>query len=253
MAADLRESQASERYLTTCKRLTVLPEPLLLRVLRKPYEHSGEYSTTKAEVLLDADGIRAIVASLAYARGLHTVRLVGLRQGGGSMMSRDTLMALVRTLNSASVVETLDLSDNNLADKDAATATQMLIGRKSALRCFTMRNNNLGEQTGSALLLALENNRSSVRHIDVGQNPMMWPKWTEELKLLMQPNQTLTGFGATLSDAVAGQFVATLNASRSRLSALFLTHSALSKKTVDGLVSLLTAKQASEHWAPQPA
>ena len=49
-----RESQASERYLQTCKRLTALPEPLLLRTLRKPYEHSGEYSTAKAEIHVSA-------------------------------------------------------------------------------------------------------------------------------------------------------------------------------------------------------
>jgi hypothetical protein len=49
-----RESQASERYLQTCKRLTALPEPLLLRTLRKPYEHSGEYTTAKAEIHVPA-------------------------------------------------------------------------------------------------------------------------------------------------------------------------------------------------------
>ena len=113
------------------------------------------YSTLEAEASLDAIAVRGIIAALDYARGLHTIRLVGLRRGNESMLTRDCLVTLVRALRSSPSVETLDLSDNSLRDSVAAQHLGALISRHSTIVCLLLANNCLGEVSGKMLLKSI--------------------------------------------------------------------------------------------------
>ena len=49
-------------------------------------------------MMIDADGVRAMTASLDSMRSLHTIRLVGLRRGDESALTKEVLMGFVRAV-----------------------------------------------------------------------------------------------------------------------------------------------------------
>lgn len=238
------ETLGSERYLRICKRLSTVPEPLLLRVLRGPYNNGCSYSTLEAEASLDAIAVRGIIAALDYARGLHTIRLVGLRRGNESMLTRDCLVTLVRALRSSPSVETLDLSDNSLRDSVAAQHLGALISRHSTIVCLLLANNCLGEVSGKMLLIALEGNKM-LRHLDISSNPglVQWPSIERDLERMVKTNQTLVGLGASFCTTAAASLLCAIVQAPSRMRTLELTHSALTVAAVEQAALILASRQ----------
>ena len=74
----------ADEVLLSCRigyesRLSIAPEPLLLKTLREPEAHNGAYSTVDAEAAITADSIRGMMSGIHACRGVHTLKLVRLR------------------------------------------------------------------------------------------------------------------------------------------------------------------------------
>lgn len=208
---DGKETLGSERYLRICQRMVVLPEPLLLRTLRAPLEHGGSYSTARAEVSLTAEAVRSIVAALDYAKGLHTIRLVGLRKGSASLLTREVMSSLLRAVTSSPMVTELDLSDNALDDSIAAQNLQSMLSKNNSIASLILAHNNLGESSGRHILSALNGNRV-LRFLDVTCNPVLseWPMIGSYVEKLLKTNQALTGLSWSMSSTGAFDVLTTM-------------------------------------------
>ncbi|KAL3932710.1 MAG: hypothetical protein SGPRY_000590, partial [Prymnesium sp.] len=200
-----RESLSSERYLRICRRLAVLPEPLLLRTLRSPLTHAGAYSTRQSESLTRTpEAVRAMVSALEYAKGIHTVKLVGLRQGELPLLTKEVMVSLVRAVLSTPLLSLLDLSDNAIDDATAGYQLQCLISRSPSLVSLVLAHNNLGESSGRGMLAALEASKS-MRCLDLSCNPALseWRTIGKHVGKMLSMNHSLVGFSCSLSSACA--------------------------------------------------
>lgn len=245
-----RDTLGSERYLRICKRLTILPEPRLVRTLRDPLGHSGSYSTQDAEVSLDATACRGLVGALEHAKGLHTIKLVGLRHGETPLLTCESLVALVHVVRSTRI-EVLDLSDNALDDTLAAEQLVGLLSQKGRLASLSLAGNELGEVFGARFFKALEHN-SALRHLDISSNSGLarWNTATRELERLMKINGTLVGIGASFPPAVTGSLLRLLVGQPGRMLILSLTHCALPQLAAEQLSTLLSSRQVRPPSSP---
>ena len=193
-AAAKRVSVGRQRYDLLCKRLYAAEEPTFARALDG--EHEGEYTTGKAEVTLDTDAIFAMVSTLEYCRGLHSLRLVGLRHASTSLLSREMLSAAVAAIRGAASIRLLDLSDNALTDELIASGAQSPLGRlltnNTNLTCLILKKNELSLATAKQLLSHLPTNRTLLE-LDVAENPeLKWAGMANEYARLFKENVNLT-------------------------------------------------------------
>ena len=234
-------STASARYSIICKRLYVLPDPVYERALSG--EHDGEYSTAKAEVRLDPDGIFAIVSVLELCRGLHTVRLVGLQRGGATLLRREVLEAAFTVVRKAAPLKVLDLSCSALDDELVAEPLKKLLAGNTNLTCLLLRSNYLGPLSAKALLSTISHNRTLLE-LDVADNAeWRWPGQPIELNAFLKTNTTLLGFGASLRPEAAEAVINYCVRSPARMRKLALTMLPLSEVQVSNVAALVATKQ----------
>ena len=236
-------SAGSDRYTQACARMSVSPEPAFLRLLQSPSLEGTSYSTAQAEGRLTADGVRAMVAALDTCRGLHTVRLVGLKRAGAPLLSTESLGALVRAVRANPSIVALDLSENALDDTHAAGHIGALITHNPSLVSLRLRGNLLKAEGGRAALDALASNRV-LRDLDLGANPMVsWGAQATSLARMLQENTTLTALGVTLDDNQSSAFVHALARAPARLRTLRLVHNKITEKLcATGIAELLRSR-----------
>ena len=226
------ETTASARYSRACTKLNVEPEPRLLNTLRDPEKkkYAGAYSTADAEQLLSTDALSAVVTAIESMIGLHTLRLVGLRNGDASFFTFEGLGALVRAVKGNACIRSLDLSDDALNDELAASHLgTLLAGEKGTLAVLTLRHNNLKEKSGKHLLDALGSNKQ-LQELDLSCNPSAVMLAVADLDKLLKGNTTLLHLGCTLPSERATGLLATLHKQPQRLPSLRLAHQQLGDK-----------------------
>jgi hypothetical protein len=192
------ETTGSSRYARACTRLNIQADNSLLSALRDPKAYNGTYTTADAEQLLSPDGVRAIVTALDSSRGLHTLRLIGLRRLDASFFTYEALGSLVRAVRANGSIRTLDLSDDALDDELAAGHLNTLLAHNASLTSLQLRNNGLGAKGGRAVLEALTSNRH-LHELDLSCNPglMRWNEQAPELERLLRENTALLSLGAS--------------------------------------------------------
>ena len=226
------ETTASARYSRACAKLNVEPEPRLLNTLRDPEKkkYAGAYSTADAEQLLSTDALSAVVTAIESMIGLHTLRLVGLRNGDASFFTFEGLGALVRAVKGNASITSLDLTDDALDDEIAASHLgTLLAGEKGSLAVLTLRHNNLKEKSGKHLLDALGSNKQ-LQEIDLSCNPSAVMLGVPDLDKMLKENTTLLHLGCTLPSERATGLLATLLKQPQRLPSLRLAHQQLGDK-----------------------
>lgn len=212
-----RENVGSERYLRICRRFGILPEPVFLRALRAPLDCGGIYTTLSAEALLDPSRIRSIILALDESKGLHTVRLVGLRKGSLPLFTKDTFILLMRTALVAPSMSALDLSDNALDDSIVAQPLEIFISRGGSIVSLNLSYNNLGDDSAVGIFSALEMNKS-LRFLDLSCNPGLakWPKIGKHMEQLLKMNDIFSGLAWTFADSSAVALLRSLKQAPSR-------------------------------------
>ena len=236
-------STGALRYNIVCKRLYCLPDPSYTRTLDG--EHDGEYSTTKAEVLFDPDGIFAIVSTLEMCRGLHTLRLAGLQRGGMPLLRTETLSAAMTAVRSMPLLRLFDLSSNALDDEIAAKPLGKLLKNNTNLTGLVLRSNYLSHASARALLSNLSSNRTLLE-LDTSDNLQL--KWTGqalEYERLFKENATITSFGASLRPEPAASILTTFVRSPARMRRVALTMMPLGDEHIACICSWLASKQCA--------
>ena len=155
--------------------------------------------------------MRALVSAIDYAKGLHTIRLVGLRRGSTPLLSKDSMIGLVRAVQSAKAISTLDLSDDALDDAIAAQQLQALLAQSNGVSSLVLAHNALGVDSGKMMLAALEGNKV-LRCLDVSCNPRLaeWPSMAKDLERMVKTTHTPSGLTWSLADHVALSLVRVL-------------------------------------------
>lgn len=243
-------SAGAARYQLICKRLYALPDPTYMALLNGDEEvRPGDYSTARAQVALDPDGIFAIVSTLELCRGLHTLRLTGLQRGGKPLLRKATLTAAVAALRSMASVRLLDLSRNMLDDEIAAQPLQKLLTNNASLTSLSLRANELSTATARAILSTVPTNRTLLE-LDMSENvELRWPGQAGEYAKLLKENTSINSFGASLRPEPIDSVLAACNSHPSRMRRLSLTMLPLSEKQHAVLCGWLVNKQVH----PSPA
>eukprot|EP00908_Phaeocystis_cordata_P025526 Transcript_7979.p1 GENE.Transcript_7979~~Transcript_7979.p1 ORF type:complete len:556 (+),score=225.23 Transcript_7979:68-1669(+) len=238
------ETTGSSRYARACTRLNIQADNSLLSALRDPKAYNGTYTTADAEQLLSPDGVRAIVTALDSSRGLHTVRLIGLRRLDGSFFTYEALGSLVRAVRANGSIRTLDLSDDALDDELAAGHLNTLLAHNASLTSLQLRNNGLGAKGGRAVLEALTSNRH-LHELDLSCNPglMRWNEQAPELERLLRENTALLSLGASVPSEKAFVLLNALGRSRP-LPSLRLVHQQLGERVLLQIKSMLSSAKS---------
>ena len=224
-ALELGETAASACYVEASTRLNVQPEPRLLSTLRDPRKYGGVYSTADAEQLLCTDALSAAIECVTTMRGLHTLRLVGLRQGDTPFFTHAGLGALVRAVRENDSIRSLDLSDDALDDELAAAHLGTLLARNGSLTALQLRHNSLREKCGRQVLQALASNKQ-LQTLDLSCNPsavLLLP----EIEKLLTDHGTLRDLGCSVPAEKALALLAALLKLPQRLPCLRLVRSPL--------------------------
>ena len=182
----------------------LLPQPAYLKALNG--EHDGSFSTTLVDpsAPLDADGLFAIISTLEFCRGLHTVRLVSLHRAGSSLLKKDTLISVVGVVRGSAYIKCLDLSDNMLTDEIAAHALSKLLPQNNSLTSLSLRYNLLGHASGKAIFNGLTSNKT-LTALDLSGNPSLkWQGQAFEFARIVKENPSISSFGASMAEPVCG-------------------------------------------------
>lgn len=201
---DQGETAGVTKYLRSCERVGISPEPLLLRTLTDPKAHGGSYSSADAERGLNEESVAAIVASVDAFVGMTKLQLVGLQHPPGApMLSRAAMEVLARTAKAAPSLTVLDLSHNALGDGHAAEMVAKLLAGNDTLRSLVLRHNNLGPATARAAFAALggkAQTNKKLRELDFSCNAPLakWRAQGNALATLLQTNTSLEYLGASI-------------------------------------------------------
>jgi hypothetical protein len=233
-------STGATRYKVICKRLYALPDPTYFKALNG--EHEGEYSTGKAEVRLDPDGLFAIVSTLELCRGLHTLRLVHLQRGGKPLFTQETLASAVMAVRAAAPLKLLDLSNDALDDEVAAGPLGKLLANNTNLTGLILRSNFLSHLSAKAILANLSTNRTLLE-LDTSDNlQLRWPGQAHEYEKLLKENTSITSFGASLKAEAATAVINAFLRSPSRMRRVQLTMLELTPEQIGSVAAWIASK-----------